>query len=159
MDSVKTEHTYTDGECACGAEEPVIEPVTVEMSSFSATSAAMDGVISYSTAKGGGTSNPAINGTVIRLYQNSAGTGGGTITISAKEGYKITSITIGSGMKTTVAYTADGGAESAKVDLAANGKTTAGDLSASSVTFTCYGTSSSTRLYVNYLSVTYEPIA
>lgn len=133
------------------------EPTTITMTTFSATEASMDDNVSYTTAKGGGTSNPAINGGEIRLYQNSAGTGGGTITITAAEGYKLSSVTIGSSMATSVAYTIGSDTnKSTKANLAANGKYTVNDINASSITFYCMGTSSSSRLYVNYLSATYE---
>ena len=78
---------------------------SVEMSSFSATSADMDNYISYKTAKGGGTSNPAVNDSQIRLYQ---GAPGGNITISAKEGVTITEVTIGSGMATQIRWEING---------------------------------------------------
>ena len=135
--------------------EPGGDPVTVTMSSFTATAADMDSVISYTTAKGGGTSNPGIYSGVIRLYQNSSGNPGGNITVTAKSGYTITSVVIGSSMKTSVAYEVDGGSISSKADLAANGKYTINQ-EGQSITIHCMGTSSSTRLYVNYLSVTYK---
>lgn len=136
------------------------QTVTVEQTTFTATNANSIGGdihVGYTTAKGGGTSNPAINNGVIRLYQNSAGTGGGTITVTAADGYVLRSVTIGSSMKTSIAYTLDNSSEkSEKQDLAANGKYEVPDLDATSITFQCMGTSSTTRLYVNYLSVTYE---
>ena len=129
---------------------------TVTMTSFSATSASMDSNVSYSTAKGGGTSAPAVNSNQIRLYQNSAGTGGGTITITAKDGYKLSSVTIGSSMATTIAYTiGTSTTKSTSASVSANGKYTVDDINATSITFYCMGTSSSSRLYVNYLSATY----
>ena len=79
---------------------------TITMETFSAASAAMNDVISYACDKGGGTSNPFITQDgKIRLYQKSDGTGGGYITITAKEGYTISSVTIGSSSATTVAHT------------------------------------------------------
>lgn len=132
------------------------ELVTVEMSTFTATSDNIDTNISYTTAKGGGTTNPAINGGQIRLYQNSAGTGGGTITITAKDGFILTSVTIGSSMGTSIAYTiGDSTTKSTTESLSANGKkeVTVND---KSITFYCMGKTSSTRLYVNYLSATYQ---
>ena len=133
------------------------EPTTVTMSSFTATNASMDSNISYSTAKGGGTANPAANSGQIRLYQNSAGTGGGTITITAANGATLSSVTIGSAMATSIAYTIDSSTtKSATASLAQNGKYTVNDINATSITFYCMGTTSSTRLYVNYLSVTYN---
>ena len=132
------------------------EPTTVTMTSFSATSASMDNNVSYTTAKGGGTSAPAVNSNQIRLYQNSAGTGGGTITITAKDGYKLSSVTIGSSMATSVSYTIESSTtKSTKANVSANGKYTVDDINATSITFYCMGTSSSSRLYVNYLSATY----
>ena len=125
------------------------------MTSFSATSASMDSNVSYSTAKGGGTSEPAINSGEIRLYQNS--TGGGSITITVKDGYKLQSVTIGSSMKTKVAYTkGDGKTKSATSDLAADGKYTVDEIAENSITFHCMGSDKNSRLYVNYLSVTYQ---
>lgn len=128
---------------------------TVEMSSFSATSGSLDAVVSYETGKGGGTSAPAINNGEIRLYQNKSGTGGGYITLNAADGYLLSEVKIGSSTNTTIRYSVDDGAESANESLSANGVFDLSGISAQSVTFTCYGTSSSTRLYVNYLSATY----
>lgn len=129
---------------------------TVVMSTFTETAASMDNVISYTTAKGGGTANPAINNDEIRLYQNSAGTGGGYITVTAAEGHTISSLTIGSSMATSVAYTLDSDTtKSTTASLSANGKYTI-EQEAQSITIYCMGTSSSSRLYVNYLSVTYK---
>lgn len=130
---------------------------TVELTTFSATSASMNNVISYSTAKGGGTSNPAINSGEIRLYQNSAGTGGGYITITAKENYTISSVTIGSSMATSVAHTIGSSTtKSSTSSLARNGKHTISDINDQSVTIYCMGKDKNSRLYVNYLSVTYS---
>ena len=131
--------------------------VTVEMSSFSKTEDALDDVISYTTAKGGGTSNPAINNSIIRIYQaNSGKTEGGSITIKAADGYTLTSVTIGSNMKTSIAYTiGNSTTKSSSESLSANGKYTVDDINSNSITFYCMGTTSSTRLYVNYLSATY----
>lgn len=130
---------------------------TITLSSFTATFASMDANISYSAAQGGGTSAPSINDGEIRLYQNSKGTGGGTITIKAAEGCTIQSVTIGSSMATKVAYTLDASTtKSTTTSVIANGRFTASDLSASSITFYCMGTNKDSRLYVNYLSVTYS---
>ena len=135
-----------------------------EQSNFTAVSAdnlGNDQNVSYTTQRGGGTSNPAINSGVIRLYQNGSGEPGGSITLSVAEGYKIKSVTIGSDMTTKVAYSLDNATSptSAKKDLAKGDRYTVSDLSASSITFYCMGTDKNTRLYVNYLSVTYESVA
>ena len=157
----KADHNYgADGKCTtegCDAEQGVAaEPETVTMTTFTATSGDLGEGASFTTAKGGGTTAPAVNSGEIRLYQNSAGTGGGTITISAKEGYKIQSVTIGSSMKTSIAYTIDGGStKSATESLVANGKYTYDASEVDTITFYCMGADKNSRLYVNYLSVTY----
>jgi hypothetical protein len=111
----------------------------------------------YSTAKGGGTLAPKVNNNVIQLYQNTKGKGGGTITIKSIDGVVIKSVTIGSSMKTSVAYTIDNSTtKSANSSLNKNGKYTVPNLTASSITFYCMGRDAESRLYVNYLSVTYS---
>lgn len=134
--------------------------VTVEQSIFNSTSANSigdDKNVSYSTAKGGGTTGPKIVDNQIYLYQKLSGKDyGGTITIKVASGCTLKSVTIGSSMATKVAYTVDNATSlSASNSIKANGKFTVKDLSASSITFYCMGTTKQTRLYVNYLSVTY----
>ena len=124
--------------------------VTTTMTNFTATSANMDSYISYAAAQGTATAPPAINNGEIRIYQN-----GGTLTVTAKTGAKITSITIGSSMATSVTYKADTGSTSAAQSISANGTFTKSGLNASSVLFTCKGTTTSSRLYLNRLEVTY----
>ena len=134
--------------------------VTVTQSSFTATSAnniAGDKNLSYSTAQGGGTAKPTVKNNAIQLYQNTKGKGGGTITIKSIDGVVIKSVTIGSSMKTSVAYTIDNSTtKSANSSLNKNGKYTVPNLTASSITFYCMGRDAESRLYVNYLSVTYS---
>ena len=134
--------------------------VTVTQTSFSATSADnIDGDknVFYSTAQGGGTAKPQVKNNVIQLYQNTKGKGGGTITIKSIDGVVIKSVTIGSSMKTSVAYTIDNSTtKSANSSLNKNGKYTVPNLTASSITFYCMGKNADSRLYVNYLSVTYS---
>ncbi|MGN1066738.1 MAG: hypothetical protein ACI4QH_02905, partial [Candidatus Fimimonas sp.] len=112
------------------------------------------------TAKGGGTANPAINGTQIRLYQvNSGKEYGGYISINTiNTEVVIKSVTIGSSMATNIAYSIDDDSSptSGSEKLAANGKHMYSNLSCSSIKVYCMGTSSSSRLYVNYLQVVYE---
>ena len=132
--------------------------ITATMDTFTSTSSnniAGDYNVSYSCAKGGGTSNPAINGGVIRLYQ---GNPGGNIKISAAAGYKIQSVTIGTDMNTSIKYEVDGNGThlpDTAISMAKGETYTLGDQNASSVTFHCYGSNKNNRLYVNYLSVTY----
>ncbi len=60
-------------------------------------------------------------------------------------------------MATKVAYTlGTSTTKSTTASVTANGKYTTSDLSASSITFYCMGNSKTSRLYVNYLSVTYS---
>lgn len=132
---------------------------TVEQSTFSATSGDVggDANVSYETGQGGAGTAPGIYSGVIRLYQNSAGTGGGFITIKANNETKITSVTIGSSMATSIAYTLDDSTDKSTTEaLAKNGTKTIDGLDNESISFYCMGTTSSTRLYVNYLSVTYS---
>lgn len=135
--------------------------VTVTQISFTATSANnIDGDknVFYSTAQGGGTMKPVAKNNVIQLYQmSSTATNGGYITIKAIDGVVIKSVTIGSSMKTSVAYTIDNSTtKSANSSLNKNGKYTVPNLTASSITFYCMGKNADSRLYVNYLSVTYS---
>ena len=135
---------------------------TATQTSFTAVNASSlngDGNVSYTSQKGGGTSEPAINSGEIRLYQNNGGAGGGTITLSVTSGYKLKSVTIGSSMQTSIAYTLEDETEkSATENLAANGTYTVEDFDkeVSSITFYCMGSDKKSRLYVNHLSVTYE---
>ena len=124
--------------------------VTTTMTNFTATSANMDTYISYAAAKGGAQNDPFISNGVLRIYQN-----GGTLTVTAKTGAKINSITIGSSMATKVTYKADASSTSAAQSISANGTFTKSGLNASSVLFTCVGTDKNSRLYLNNLEVTY----
>lgn len=126
---------------------------TVSMSSFSTTEGNVDGDtnVSYAAAKGNAGTAPVVNSNQIRIYQN-----GGLLTITANNSKTLKSITIGSAMATTVTYAIDGGSASADQSISKNGTYTLNNISASSVVFTCTGTTSSTRLYLNSLSVTYS---
>ena len=138
---------------------------TKTISSFTTTSGTI-GDVTYTAYKGGGTSNPAVNTNAIRLYQNADGKTGGYIVLSVPEGYKITSATIKSTMATTTGYyiaSNPGSSTPAKANfvvsnksLSANTEYTVSGLSTQYITFACFGTSSSSRLYLSYLSVTYE---
>ena len=136
-----------------------VEAETATQTSFTSITAnniGGDNNLSYRCEQGGGTSAPAINNGEIRLYQNSAGTGGGFITITAAEGCTITEATIGSSMSTSVAYTLNSESEkSSTASIAQDGTYTTPAISANSITFHCMGTDKSSRLYVNKLSITY----
>lgn len=124
--------------------------ITVKQSSFTAVEASMDDYISYAAEQGTATSAPGVYSNIIRIYQN-----GGILNVNAKTGAKITSVTIGSSMATSVTYKVDAGSESSAQAITAGGKYTKSGINASSVKFTCKGTTSSARLYLNYLEVTY----
>lgn len=126
--------------------------VTVTMNSFVAISGNVDGDenISFEAAKGSAGTAPGVYSNEIRVYQN-----GGLFTVSANNGVKIKSITLGSSMATKVTYSVDNGTASDDNDIIAGGTITISDLDCSSVLFTCTGTSKTARLYVNSLSVTY----
>lgn len=131
------------------------DPVTKKMSSFTATSGNVDGDtnISYAAAKGTASTAPAVNSGEIRVYQN-----GGLFTVSAKNGCTITEVKLGSSMGTTVTYAVDGGTASSNQSITAGNTLTVSNLSCTnSIVFTCKGTTSGTRLYVNYLEVSYIP--
>lgn len=125
---------------------------TKTMTSFTSISGNIDGDanVSYVAAKGNAGTAPAVNSNEIRIYQN-----GGTLTVTGNDGKKLTSITIGSSMKTSVSYKIDEGTESDAQSITANGQYTLSDIDATSVLFTCKGTNKNSRLYLNYLSVTY----
>ncbi len=127
-------------------------PVTKTMSTFAAISGNVDGDtnISYEAAKGGASTAPAVNSDEIRIYQN-----GGTLTVTANNSKKITAITIGSSMVTSVTYKVDGGTTSSSQNISAGGTFALSDLNATTILYTCTGTDKNHRLYLNYLSVTY----
>lgn len=114
--------------------------------------------VSYSTSKGGGTADPNTTNNEIRLFQKASKQKyGGTITIKASEGYELQSVSIGSSMATSIAYTIDSDKTLSTTKQLSAGKVyTVTELSANSITFYCMGTSKTTRLYVNKLSVTYS---
>lgn len=126
---------------------------TVSMSTFSAVSGNVDGDtnVSYAASQGTSATQPAINSGVIRIYQN-----GGLLTITANNSKKISAITIGSSMETTVTTKVDGGTESSDNSISAGGTYTIDNLNATTVVFKCTGSDKSHRLYLNSLSVTYK---
>lgn len=126
---------------------------TVSMSSFTSVSGNVDGDsnVSYAAAQGDAGTAPVVNSSQIRIYQN-----GGLLTITANNGKKLTSITIGSAMTTTVTYAVDGGSASSNQSITAGNTFTLNSINATSVVFTCTGTDKNSRLYLNNLSVTYS---
>lgn len=129
------------------------ESITVEQKSFTTISGNVnnDVNISYIAEQGTATAAPAINSGVIRVYQK-----GGLFTISANNKVTISQVVLGSAMETSVVYSIDNGTNSSTESITANGKLTISNLSATKIKFTCKGTDKNSRLYVNYISVTYE---
>lgn len=134
------------------------EDVTVTKTSFDAISGGFgtDPYIRYEAKKGAASTAPAVNNKEIRVYQNGGIFSVCLTTAGERDEIKIKSVTLGSSMKTTVTYSIDEGTASDNQSISANGTITVGGLNCSSVSFTCKGTTTSSRLYVNYLSVTYE---
>ena len=141
---------------------------TGEQTSFTTTSGKVNGSddITYDCIKAGGTSAPAIKSSEIRLYQNSSTYAGGVIRIYAASGCTINSVTIGSSMATTVGYQTKEvtqselkTAYSGSGAILAKGTKTYGGLSTTVISIACLGTSSSSRLYINKLEVTYTKAA
>lgn len=138
-----------------GAQTTVVQ---TKFTALSANNINGDKNVSYSTSKGGGTADPNTTNNEIRLYQKSSNNEyGGTITIKASDGYELQSVSIGSSMATSIAYTIDSDKTLSTTKQLSAGKVyTVTELSANSITFYCMGTSKTTRLYVNKLSVTYS---
>lgn len=140
---------------AGGAQTTVVQ---TKFTALSADNINGDKNVSYSSAKGGGTANPNNTNNEIWLFQKASKQKyGGTITIKASEGYELQSVSIGSSMATSIAYTIDSDKTLSTTKQLGAGKVyTVTELSANSITFYCMGTSKTTRLYVNKLSVTYS---
>ena len=149
------------------AGAPQTESVTVTQSSFANTSGNLnsDTNISYKSYKGEGTTNPAISSNAIRLYQNNNGKTGGYIIIKAATGCTITSasITSASTYATTTGYLLSAPASTpsksdfvvSNYSLAKSSTYTVSGINTSAITFACFGTTSSTRLDIAKISVTY----
>src|SRR5690606_33318521 len=118
---------------------------------------ALDANIGFASFKNTGTSNPAIVGGQLRLYQNA--TKGGSIKIYAQNGVTITSVVVyasGSAGDGPAGYSVD---DTTEVGSWPDGTTvyTMDNLSATEyVEFYNKGTSSSTRTYVDSFEVTYS---
>lgn len=142
---------------------------TVTQTSFSAISGNVnnDSNVTYASYKGGGTSAPAVNNSEIRLYQGTSTSVGGYIVLGVPENFVITSATIQSSMATTAGYLltdADPGNTTPDMgdfnendySLSADVDYTIDNISTRFITFGCFGTSKTSRLYVKKISVTYQ---
>ena len=128
-------------------------PVTVSMTSFTEVSGNVggDANVSYAATQGDAANAPVVNSSEIRIYQN-----GGLLTVTANNNKKITSVTIGSSMATTVQVKVDNGSFGGNNSISANGTYSKSDIEATTVVFKCTGTTKTSRLYLNSLSVTYK---
>ena len=131
------------------------EPMTasISFSSYSGkigngTVVSLDSNIKATFAKGGGTSDPALNSGYVRLYQKNGGGDGGTMTIACPSGMTISKIELTYGGNNQNFFKVDTGT------LSADKKTWEG--SASTVKFTVNGTNKNERAYVGSIKVTYK---
>ncbi len=111
-----------------------------------------DSHISFEAKQGDAGTAPIANSNndgVIRVYQN-----GGLFTLMAEAGYSITGFTIGSSMGTYISLSNED--YDNEYSISANGTFEKSGLSVSDITIQCDGNSKTTRLYVNYLEVTYS---
>lgn len=129
-----------------------------------------DTKVSYTSYKGGGTSDPALSGTSIRLYQNSGGNTGGYIVIGVANSYVIKSVSITTSAATTAGYklvdSSPGSSTPAKNTFnesnhscTASGTYTVNNISSQYVVFANFGTTNKQRLDISAISVTYEAAA
>lgn len=132
---------------------------TCSQSSFSAISGNLggDSNISFTAEKGSAGTAPVINNNELRIYQ-----GGGLLTVTANNGKAIRSLTLRSSQATKIQYKAGDGSFSSRRDVTAdkeytisNGGTDVAGGTSTRIVIKNAGTSSSNRLNVNMLSVTY----
>lgn len=143
----------------------------VSITSFTQTSGTIGADITYYAAKGGAETNPAVYNDCIRLYQASNKKAGGRLVIKAPAGTTINQVELTISTKTTIGYIE--GEENTKdattIDsFKSNGKSasiekyggtyTASDLNCSVITFACINTSSSYRVNVSAIQVTYTTL-
>lgn len=131
---------------------------TASITSFTTVDGSIDANISYNSYKRGGTTAPAVNTNMIRLYQNASGSLGGYITITAAAGYKISAFTTTSGMATSLDYSVENATSwsGTKTSVAVDAAYSQSGLNAANVSIGCFGNSSNTRYYVKTLSITYD---
>ena len=122
-----------------------------EIPSFTETSGSLDTYISYAAAQAGGTTAPVISSSNIRIYRKSKSTVGlgGTLTVTASGGAKITSITFTISSSLGYSISVDGGAAT----TGTNSIITKSLINATSVTLQNYSTS---QMDVKRIQVTYN---
>lgn len=143
---------------------------TVTQTSFSDISGNVnnDTHVSYACYKGGAGTAPGVYDNAIRLYQASSNSNtGGYVVIGVGDGYEITSATIQSTMATTTGYkltdTDPGNTTPDKSTFAVNDYSlsastdyTVSGISTQYITFACFGTTKTSRLYLCKISITYQ---
>lgn len=153
-----TTTAYENHGFALKAADSFANETTVKVSSFEGTSGKLDNVVSYASSKGGANTPPAVYSGVLRIYQGSNGKPGGNIAVTTIDGYLIKEVEIGTSMKTSINYTIGDSTNyelGSNYSFSADTTYTVSDLSTDRVTFYCFGSDSKSRLYVNYLRVTY----
>ena len=124
-----------------------METNSISINKFTKTADSLDNYISYKASKGKSQTVPAIYNNQIRVYQN-----GGIFTVYSNNS-KINSIVLGSAMQTKVSYKING--NTYEKSISAGGRLELSNLDLTEVEFTCIGKNKTSRLYVNYLSVSY----
>ena len=121
---------------------------------FTETSGAVQGVLSFTTAKNDAGSAPAYNANAseLRLYYNGGGNGG-SITITPEDGITITDAVITTSTSPAVAYYVDGGSATS---VTGSGNTyTISNISASSSLEIKNVNTSNTQLRIKTIAITY----
>ena len=121
---------------------------------FTATSGTVSGIVSFSTAKNGGTSDPAYNSnnSDLRLYYNSGGNGG-SITLTPASNVTITGFVMTTSTSPSVNYSVDGGTATS-VTVSNNTYTVTGISASSSIMIQNVNTSN-TQLRIKTIQITY----
>ena len=134
-----------------------VDAATANISSFSSTSGNLDTNISYTSAQGDGTTAPAVSSNQLRIYKPASGKStGGLITVSAADGYVMTSciFSIANDKNGTIKSQIDNGSLSSNISVTkANDTSNLISGTASSVTIYNVG---SDRLGIGGISVVYQ---
>ena len=122
---------------------------------FSATSGTVDDLLSFTTAKNGGTTAPAYNSNNndLRLYYSSNGNGG-SITITPAQGITFTGFVLTATTSPSVKYSVDGGTATSVSASNQNVYTVSGISVSSSLTIQNVNTSN-TQLRIKTISLSY----
>lgn len=124
---------------------------TATQETFSTISGNLNGDenITYAASQGDASTAPGVYTNQIRIYQK-----GGLLTLNASEG-KITAVTMGSSSSTVVQVKYDNGSYGDNINISSGSPLSLSGLNVSKVTIKNVGTTSTQRINVNRLSVTY----